>query len=105
MALIHVVAGEIFITKRAEHAHAADSQQNFLAQPVIRVAAIKSAGEVAVPLGVGRKVGIEKIDRHHETADASNVVAPATKFDAAIFQGHGDTSRLFLEKILDLPIN
>src|SRR5271167_261186 len=103
MALVHVIAREIFITKCAKHAHPADSQQDFLAQTVVRIAAIESASEVAVPLGVGRKIGIEKIDRHNETTDTFNVVAPAAKLDAAILQWHGDARGFFLEKIFHFP--
>ena len=103
MPLVHVIARKIFVPKRAQYAHAADSQQNFLAQPVIRIAAIKSAGEVAVPFRVGRKIGVEKINRHYKAAYAFNVIAPAAQFDAPVFQRHGYARRFFLEKIFDVP--
>jgi hypothetical protein len=77
VALVHVVAREIFVSKRAKHAHAADSQQNFLTQPVIGIAAVESACEIAVPFRIGRKVGVEKIDWHFKAAHTLNVIAPA----------------------------
>jgi hypothetical protein len=52
---------------------------------------------------VGRKVGVEKVDGHFKPAHALNVIAPAAKLDAPIFQGHGYARGFFLEKILDVP--
>ncbi len=103
MALVHVIPREVFIAKPAQHAHAADSQQDFLAQTVIRIATIESTSEIAIPLGIGGKIGIEKVNRNHKTAHTFDVVAPAAKLDPTILQGHGYARRLFFEKILDLP--
>jgi hypothetical protein len=105
VALVHVVAREIFISERAKHAHATDSQKNFLAQPVVGIAAIESASEVAVPFGVGREIGIEKIDRHFKVTHTLNVIAPTAQFDAAIFQRHGNAHGLFFKEIFDVPNN
>ena len=45
MAFVHVVARQFGISQRAKHAHATDTQQHFLAQPVVGIAAIKAAGQ------------------------------------------------------------
>ena len=52
VALVHVVARQVVVAKRPQDAHPPDSQQNFLAQAVVRVASIQSAGEIAVELGI-----------------------------------------------------
>src|SRR5580704_3144387 len=103
MALIHMKAREVFVSERAKHAHAADPKQNFLAQTIVRIAAVQAAGEVAVPFSVGGKIGVEKIDRNNEAANSLNVIAPAAKLDAPVLQGHGYAGGLFLEKIFDFP--
>ena len=54
MPFIHVVARQVGVAQGIEHAHAADPQQHFLPQPVVRIATIQCASQGAVCFGVGR---------------------------------------------------
>ena len=56
--------------QRAQQAHAADAQQNFLHDARGAVAAINAQGQIAEMLLVLRQVGVEQIDRHAADVDA-----------------------------------
>jgi len=71
-----VVAADARVAQRAKHAHAADAEDHFLAQPVKRVPAIEAPGQAAVEIAVLRQVGVQKIDRHAIAADSLHVIPP-----------------------------
>ena len=43
VAFVHVVAGQVVVAKGAENADASDSQDDFLAQTVVRIAGVQTA--------------------------------------------------------------
>ncbi len=59
VTLVHVEAADLVIAEGAQHPHPADAEDDFLAEAVVRVAAVKMMGKRAVPLRVFREVGIQ----------------------------------------------
>ncbi len=103
VAFVHVVASQVGVAERAQHTHAADSQQNFLAQPIVGVAAVQRAGQRAILLRIRFQRGVQKIDRNDEAVDTFDVVAPGAQLDAAVLERHGYAGRLFFQKVFDPP--
>ena len=96
MAFIHVVAAEVFVAECAQHPHTADSEQHFLAQTIVWIAAIQRAGQIAISFVIGRQIRVEKINGHIESAHTFGIIAPGAQLDPAIFQRHFHTCRLLL---------
>ncbi len=105
MPFIHVIASEIAITQRPENAHASESQQHFLLQPVIGIPAIECAGQCAVRLRIRRQIGVQEINRHFKTAHTLHRIVPATQLDAMIFQWDAGPRRFFRQKIFHTPLD
>ena len=105
VALVHVVARELVVAQRAQHAHSPDAQQYFLTKAIVGIASIKCAGEVAVSGGIRWEIGIEKIDRHFKTTHALHGVAPAAELDGAIFEGDVGPDGFFLQEIFNTPLH
>jgi len=79
-------------------------QQHFLPQSIIGIAAIKCAGQRAVRLRVRRQIGIQEINRNFKTAHAL-LIAPATQFNAAVFQRNAGSRRFFRQEIFRAPLD
>src|ERR1041384_894416 len=50
MAFVHVKAGEAFEAQRPQHSHSADTEHDFLAEPIKLFAAVEVVRQCAVPL-------------------------------------------------------
>ncbi len=85
------------VAEGAQQTHAADAQDDFLAQAVAVVAAIQMVGEVAVGLGVFGQVGVEQEHRHAGAGDALHVEAPGAQRDVATFDAHSRALRHLAE--------
>ena len=78
----------------AQRPHAADAEEQLLAQPVLAVAAVQPVGHVAVVVGVALDVGVEHQQRH--PADAGDP-DPGEQLGAV---GHRDGDRRALAVLL-----
>jgi len=105
MAFVHVVAGDVTMSQRAQHAHAADTEDDFLAEPVVQIAAIKIVRQGAIPLGILRQIGVEKINRHGKIRRPGYVVLPGSKSYCAALDGHRNPRRHFRKIIIYRPIH
>jgi len=88
MPLVHVEAPDALVAQRAQHAHAADAEDDFLAQPIAIVAAVQVVGEPPVGLGVLGEVAVEQQHRQRHAAGAAHVVAPGAQRDLATLDAH-----------------
>ena len=93
--LVHVEAADVVEVERAQHAHAANPEQQLLAQSVAQVAAVQVVGQSAVRIGVFRHVGVEKQDGHDMSADTGHLVAPRPQLDGAALDADGGACRQF----------
>jgi hypothetical protein len=73
VAFVHVEAIRSVVSKRAQHPHAADAENDLLAQPIKFVAAVKKMRQGAIVVGVFRQVCIEEIDGNLVAACATNL--------------------------------
>ena len=95
VSFVHVKPADLVEVERAQNTHAADAEQQFLAQPVAQVAAVQVVGQSAVRIGVSRHVGVEKQDGHDMSADAGHLVAPSPQLDGAALDANGGPRRHF----------
>ena len=61
MSFVQVKALQFIKTQGRQHAHAADAENDFLAQSIMLIAAIEIMRQGAIPIGIFRHVGVEKI--------------------------------------------
>lgn len=78
---IHMEAPDVVVAELTEHPDAADPENHLLTQPVVRVPSVKRMGQYSGPIGIFRKIGIQKIDRNNKPACALNLVFPGTELD------------------------
>ena len=102
MAFVHVVDVD-GMAKSAGHADAAHAENDFLLQPIIRVASVEVVGQGAVPGGVALDVGVEQVDGHHVAIAANQLIAPGTHRDNAALNGDGDACSLFRAEFGRVP--
>src|SRR5450432_3048448 len=79
VAFVHVITRQRIVAEGAKHAHATDTQNYFLTQAIVRIAAVEAASERAIHVGVGGQVGVQKINGDFKSANADGVVAPAAQ--------------------------
>src|SRR6266568_2144540 len=103
VALVHVKAADFMVAERAEHPHAADAKDNFLAKPVVGVAAVKMMGERAVPFGIFREIGIQQNHRHFVAAGSFDHKLPCSDMDGSSFDSHLHALRKFATELCDVP--
>ena len=68
------------LTQSVEQPHAADAQQDLLAQAHAGVAAVEGAGDLAQIRGILRQVGVQQVQVHatHLQAPSSGLVLPVS---------------------------
>ena len=103
VALVHVEAPDVVVTQRAQHTHAADAENDFLAQPVAVVTAVQGVGEVAVGLRVFGQVAVEQQHRHRGPGDALDFEAPRAKLHVAPFDAHRHACRHLDQRVGRCP--
>ena len=105
VALIHVESREVVIAQRAQHAHAANPEDHFLAKPIIGISSVQRSGEIPVEFAIRRQVGVQEIHRHFKSVNALHGVSPASKFEAAILDRHAGARRFLSQEIVDAPVD
>src|ERR1044071_5299791 len=93
MAFVHGVALDFFMSQSAEHPDAAHAENGFLHQPIALIAAIKKMGERPIRWRVVRKIDIQKINRHAETARPDHFVFPRPYHHGSTFDGDARSLR------------
>ena len=76
VAFVHVKTLDRVTAQRAQHAHAANTENDFLAEPITFISAVEKMRESAIPVRVLRQIGVEKVNRHYETAYPRHFVSP-----------------------------
>src|ERR1043166_4447472 len=94
MPLIHMIHCRMK-TERAQHPHATDAENDFLANARIDITSIRERGQATKILGILRNVGIEKID-----GTAADIDPPNLEMHRAVSYRHAANKRLPKE-ILD----
>ena len=105
VAFVHVVAGEVVVAKGVENADASDSQDDFLAQTVVRIAAVQTASEITIGFGVGREIGVEKIDGHFKPTHTFCGITPAAQLNTAAFNGHTCARGILGQEVSHAPFD
>src|SRR4030042_3481728 len=103
MPLIHMEPFDPVIPESPEYLTAADSENNFLAEPIMLITPVKKMGERSVPFRIFRKIRIQKIDRDLKTADAFNFIPPRTEMNDSSLNLHGGSWQHLFEEIFDGP--
>lgn len=88
MSLVHVVAQNIAIPQRAQHAPAPDPQDDLLTQPIALIATIQLVGQAPIAVLVAIDITIEKVHRDAMTVDAHHFIAPGAQLNCAILDNH-----------------
>ena len=105
MTLVHVKAADVVITERPEHPNPADAENNFLTQPVVRIAAVKDVRERAIPLRIFRQVRIEEGDRDRMAADSIDCVLPCAQLNGPAFDAYLDSRRKLPAILRNVPFD
>jgi len=103
MPLIQMKAGEGCIAERPQHTYPTDPEQDFLAQPIMGIAAIQDIGQRAVPGRIVRQISIQKIHRYGAATDATHRVVPGAEVHGPPFDGDSSSRRHFMHKVIDGP--
>ena len=103
MAFVHMVAGDLLMTEGAQHAHAADAENHFLAEPVMAIAAVEIVRQRPIPLGILRQIAVEKIDRHRKISGTLDGIFPGAQSDHTALDGHRYPLRQLRQKVVHRP--
>ncbi len=82
---------------------ATDSQNGFLAQPIIRIPAIEVIGKLSIALVILRQIGIQQVDRDGVPGDSFEIVSPRADHHRPAFNGHLDYCVLEHQKFFERP--
>ena len=102
MTFIHVVHIHVII-EGFEEAGAADSQNGFLAKPIIRIPTVEVIGEVSIARVILRQICVEEVDGDVVTGDSLEIISPGADHDRAVFNRYLDESFLELENVFQRP--
>src|SRR5499425_2715491 len=104
MALVHMEARDFIVTENAQHAHAADPKDDFLAKAVALISSIEIIGQRAIVFGIFGKIAVEEIYRSAEISRPFDVIPPGSQVDVSSFDGNAGSLRHFGQKAPDLPV-
>jgi hypothetical protein len=104
MALVHVEAIDAFMSERAQHHYPANAENSFLANAVIRIAAVQIVRKRPLEGTILGQVGIEEIDRDLMPQNAINPITPGAHFYGTAIQFKGDNRLKRLEDGFRVPI-
>src|SRR6202023_2061029 len=79
VAFVHMKAFDIFVPECTQHFDSANPQDHLLTKPVMGIAAIEKMGQCSIPVGVLRKIGIQKINWHFESPESGNHISPRSE--------------------------
>ena len=102
MTFIHVVDIHVVI-EGLENAHTTDSQNGFLAQPVICIATIEVIGKLSIACVILRQIGIQQVDGDGVPGDSLEIVSPGPNHYRPILNGYLDHSAFEHEKFFQRP--
>ena len=103
VALVHVKALHGVVTERPQQAHATDSEQRLLAEPVAIVATVETVGQAAILGRILGKVGVQEIDGDGVLGETLHLVSPGPQLNGAPLDAHGDSHRKLLGEVVDRP--
>ena len=102
MTFIHVVHVDVII-EGFEETRTADSQDSFLAKPIIRIPTVEVIGEVSIAWVILRHICVEEVDGDGVTGDSLEIVSPGTDHHRAVFNRHLDEGFLDLQNFFQRP--
>ena len=102
---VHMKPPDLVVAQGAEHLHPADTENHFLAKPVVLIAPVKIVGQSSVPFGIFRQVGIQKIDRHLEISIARHFIFPRAQLNGTTLNSDAGSLCHFSEEIFHYPID
>jgi hypothetical protein len=105
MAFVHMKPLERVVTERTEHVHATHTEDNLLAEPVVRVAPVQPMRQRPVPIRIFGQIGVQQVDRNHRPRSAADVVLPGAQLDRAAFERDRGPVRELSHEILDDPLD
>ncbi len=105
VSFIHVKAGQGCVAECPQHPQPTHAQDAFLAQAVIRIAAVQVVRQLAVPGGVFSDVSVQEIDGHGEAAAAFDFVFPRADPNRSAIYRHVDLASRLLQEITNRPFD
>jgi hypothetical protein len=103
MSFIEMEGGDLMITQRAEYSYTADPENYLLGNAVMIISAIERLGQSAVPLGIFRKIRIQKVYGNRVAALSAYIIAPGPKMNNPAFDLHLSSCRLLFEQFFKGP--
>src|SRR5262245_34891211 len=94
---------DLIVAKGPQHPHPSETQDHFLTQSIVAVAAIEVIGECTIPGQVVLQGGIQEIHRHGMPEHPAHHVAPGTYLHGAALDGDRDARRHRLQHLLWNP--
>ncbi len=105
MSFIHMETLDTAISECAKDPDPAYPENDFLAEPVILISAIKKIGQRSVPFEIFGQVRIKKVDGYLEASDACDFISPGTNLDGSAVYRNGSPLRHLPQMILDNPFH
>ena len=104
MTLVHVETRDVLVARYPQHAHAADAEDDLLAEPIPGVAPVEGVGQRAVPGGVARQVGVKQQHGHLVAADAPDQILPRPQVHRPSLEGDLRAARQLAAELCNWPI-
>ena len=87
-----MVGLDLVVPELLQELQTPEAEDNFLRQAILLVAAVEAVGELAIPIGIVRQVGVEQVDRDGVTVNALHVILPGADPDLALLNFDADAA-------------